>query len=111
MAGLAFLQTPLKEIVEEHSGDLTNTSFMIGGKKKKKKKKKRSNDDISYSYVAEDDMLDDGNRSHRSLNRGQETNEEELKVGDEDRAKRKSTYPELYGGYVEDNPYFYGQNL
>ena len=84
---------------------------MIGGKKKKKKKKKRSNDDMSYSYMAEDDMLDDGNRSHRSLNQGQVKTEEELKVADEDRAKRKSTHPELYGGYVEDNPYFYGQNM
>ena len=82
MAGLAFLQTPLKEIVEEHSGDLTNTSFMIGGKKKKKKKKKRSNDDMSYSYMAEDDMLDDGNKSHRSLNQEQRKNEEEIKVAD-----------------------------
>ena len=66
---------------------------------------------MSYSYMAEDDMLDDGNRSHRSLNKGQGKTEEELKVADEDRAKRKSTYPELYGGYVEENPFFYSQNL
>jgi len=99
MAGLTFLQTPLKEIVEEHSGDLTNTSYMVGGKKKKKKKKKTTNGDMSYSYAAEDDMLDDGNRSHRSLNRAQGATEEELKVADEDRAQRKITYPELYGGY------------
>ena len=70
MAGLTFLQTPLKEIAEEHSGDLTNSSFMVGGKKKKKKKKSKTNDDMSYSNVAENDMVDDGARSHRSLNRG-----------------------------------------
>ena len=58
MAGLAHLQTPLREIAEEASGDLTNTSYINGGKKKKKKKKKRSGD---VSYANEDDLLDYGN--------------------------------------------------
>jgi hypothetical protein len=79
MEGLAYLQTPLIEITEEPSGDLTNASFAGGGKKKKKKKKRR-NEDMSYSYAVEDDMLEEGNRSHR-YNEKTENQAEEKKMG------------------------------